>query len=218
MERYFILDNFNTWYDWNLILTSKSITPPEPKTNYVAIDGMNGTLDMSEALTGEITYNDRTITMKFWTDHGTRDEREQLLNDIRLALHGRKIKIIEPDDPDHYFYGRIKIKSEENIIPYAEFTIEATCEPWRYANEDSNRHVIVSPNESIDVVIINQGKKTITPTIAITGAITVAYGDTSATLSDGSYKISDLNLRRGTNVLNVSGNGAITFTYKEASL
>ena len=217
MERYFILDKFNTWYDWRLILTAKSITPPEPKTNYVKIDGMSGSLDLSESLTGEVTYEDRTITATFWTDNGTRKEREKLLRDIRIALHGRKIKTMEPDDPEHYFYGRAKIKSEKNTLPYAELTIECICEPWRYAISDTVREVEVTETVT-NVVINNNGAKTLNPVISVKGNVSITYNNNKTTLSDGDYKISDIKLRHGFNIIGVSGSGTVTFTYKEADL
>ena len=217
MERYFILDKFNTWYDWRLILTAKSITPPEPKTNYVQIDGMSGSLDLSESLTGEVTYEDRTITATFWTDNGTHKERTKLLRDIRIALHGRKIKIMEPDDPEHYFYGRVKIKSEKNILPYAELSIEFTCEPWRYAINDTVREVEVTETVT-NVVINNNGAKTLNPIISVKGNVLITYNNNETTLSDGDYKISDIKLRHGFNIIGVSGSGTVTFTYKEADL
>lgn len=217
MERFFILDKFNTWYDWRLILTSKSITPPEPKTNYVEIDGMNGSLDLSESLTGEITFTDRVITATFWTDNGTRKEREKLLKDIRIALHGRKIKIIEPDDPEHYFLGRLKITSENNIIPFAEFSIECICEPWRYAINDTVREVEATENVT-SVVINNNGAKTLYPVISVKGNVMITFNNVNTTLSDGDYKISDIKLRHGFNIIEVSGAGSVTFIYKEADL
>lgn len=218
MERFFILDKYNTWYNWRLILTAKDVTPPEPKTNYVDIDGMSGSLDLSESLTGEVTYKDRTVTATFWTDTGNRINRERLLRDIRIALHGRKVKIIEPDDPNHYFYGRVKIKSSKNLIPYTEFSIEVTCEPWRYALNDSVRRVDVNSENITSVIINNDGAKTLCPTITITGDVDIIYNDVKTSLSDGTYKISDIRLRHGVNVIGVSGNGSATFTYKEADL
>lgn len=217
MERYFILDKFNTWYDWRLILTAKSITPPEPKTNYVVIDGMSGSLDLSEALTGEITYQDRTITAKFWTDTGTRKDREKLLKDIRIALHGHKVKIIEPDDPEHYFYGRVKITSEFNNLSYAEFSIECICDPWRYSINDTVRKVEVTETVT-SVVINNNGAKTLYPVISVKGNVLITYNNVNTTLSDGDYKISDIKLPHGFNIIDVSGNGSVTFMYKEADL
>lgn len=218
MERFFILDKFNTWYDWKLVLTAKSVTPPTPKTNYVKLDGMSGTLDLSESLTNEVTYEDRTVTATFWTDYGNRKDREKLLNDITRAIHGKKIRLIEPDDTEHYFYGRVKIKSTLNNLAYAEFTIEATCEPWRYALTDSVRRVDVSSDDMTNIVINNNGVKTLSPSIDVTGLVTVKYEDITKTLREGTYKLPDIKLRQGVNVIGVSGNGSATFTYKEGDL
>ena len=221
MERYFILDKFNTWYDWRLILTDKDVTPPEPNTNYVTIDGVSGSLDLSEALTGEITYKDRTISASFWTNEGTFKERSDLLKKIVTALHGKKMKIIEPDDPSHYFYGRIKIKSVKNILPYAEFSIECTCEPWRYAIDDIVRRIDSKTDETLvtELILHNTGVKTVCPDIIISGSAIIKYGEfTTEALSEGSYKFSDIKLRQGVNVVTLVVNGSVTFMYKEADL
>lgn len=218
MERYFILDKFNTWYNWRLVLTGKDVTPPEPKTNYVDIDGMSGSLDLSESLTGEITYKDRTISASFWTSEGSFKERSALLREIVSALHGKKIKIVEPDDPDHYFYGRVKVKSLNNILPYATFTIEATCEPWRYSIDDTVRTIEVNSQIVTNAVIHNNGVKTLSPVITVTGSVDITYNGVKTSLTAGSYKISDIKLRQGVNVIGISGNGSATFTYKEADL
>lgn len=218
MERYFILDKFNTWYDWRLILTAKTVTPPVPKTNYVKIAGMSGTLDLSESLTGGITYEDRTVTATFWTSEGSRKEREKQLRDIVSVLHGKKIKIIEPDDPDHYFLGRVTVKSVKNISPYAEFTINCACDPWRYAINDTVRLVDVNSQSVTDIIIHNNGVKTLNPTITVSGSVDITYNGVKTSLTDGTFKISDIKLRQGVNIIGVSGKGSITFTYKEADL
>lgn len=215
MERYFILDKFNTWYDWRLILTAKDVTPPEPKTNYINLDGMSGTLDLSESLTGDVTYADRTVSASFWTCEGTFKERASLLRKIVTTLHGKKIKIIEPDDPDHYFYGRVVVKSITNILPYATFKIEAICDPWRYT-EDIER--LIEVNGQTSVVINNNGVKTIIPIIDVVGTVDITYKGQTISLTDGSYMVSEIKLYQGVNVMTVSGNGSVTFTYKEADL
>ena len=217
MERFFVLDKFNTWYDWRSYLTAKNVTPPEPKTNYVELDGMSGTLDLSESLTGEITYKDRTVTATFWTCEGSYKDRERLLQRIVTSLHGKKIKIVEPDDPDHYFYGRVKIKSRENNLAYAEYTIEAICEPWRYALNDTVRTVEVNGNTA-SVVIRNNGVKTVCPVITVTGSVDIIYNGVVMSLTAGSYKITDVKIYQGVNIVGVSGTGSVTFMYKEADL
>lgn len=216
-ERFFTLDKFNTWYDWHSIVTAKSIPDPEPKTNYVTLDGSNGTLDLSEALTGEITYDDRIVTASFWTDYGKRNDREILLHNITAALHGRKIQIIEPDDPSHYLYGRVKVKDKTNILPYATYSIEAQCEPWRYALEESSRTVEIK-NFDKTVIINNQGVKTLCPVITVDGSITLTYDGIITKLTTGTYRVLEIKLFKGVNVIGVSGKGSVTFTYREATL
>ena len=179
---------------------------------------MSGTLDLSEALAGEIAYDDRTITASFWTDYGKRKDREALLRKITASLHGKKIKIIEPDDSDHYFYGRVKIKDKENNLAYAKFTIEAICDPWRYAINETVRTVNVGSENVIDVVINNNGVKTLSPVITVTGSICITYDEYKIELMSGTYKISDIKLRQGVNIIGVSGNGSVSFSYREATL
>lgn len=219
MERFFIFDKFNTWYDWRLVLTSKDLTPPEAKTNYVSIDGMSGSLDLSESLTGEITYEDRTMSASFWTSEGSRKDRERLLRDIVAVLHGRKIKIIDPDDPEHYLYGRVQIKSQTNNLAYAEFTIEAICDPWKYALAECERKIEVDKVlTDTNLVLSNNGVKTVCPLITVTGQAFLKFGEKTVYLMNESRKFSDLKLVPGVNVVAVSGIGSITFTYREADL
>lgn len=217
MERQFIFNDYHTWYDWRLILTAKDVTPPVPKTNYVDIAGMSGTLDLSESLTGGVTYKDRTVSASFWTDEGSYKDRQKRLSEIVTALHGRKIQIIEPDDPDHYFYGRVTVKSFTNTLPYAEIAIECVCEPWRYALKETVRYADVS-GTPLDMIIRNQGVKTVTPTVTVTGTVTLTYEGTSVTLSDGSYRVSNFKLYQGVNVIGVSGSGTVVISYREAEL
>ena len=216
MERYFILDKFNTWYDWRLILTEKDITPPKPKTNYLNIDGASGSLDLSEALTGEVTYSDCMLSATFWTDQGNRTDRERLLRDIKIALHGRKVKIVEPDDPDHYLLGRIAISGVVNNLAYMTFKIEATCEPWRYALEDVTRTIDVKGQ--VNAIMNNHGVKSVSPEIEVDGRVVIEFNRNISTLTTGRYKIPELKLRHGVNVITLSGNGSVTFTYREADL
>ena len=48
--------------DWGLIMTSKVISPPVPQLNMVSVPLRDGSLDLTESLTGDVKYNDRNIT------------------------------------------------------------------------------------------------------------------------------------------------------------
>lgn len=214
--REFILDKYNTWHDWRLTLTAKDVTPAEPKTNYITLDGAHGSLDLTEALTGEVVFNDRTVTASFWTSEGTFNERLRVLQEIVSATHGRKVRIVEPDDPEHFFLGRVKVKSQKWDQVHMELTLEATCEPWRYAINETERRAELSG--ATDVVIVNHGDKTVTPTITVTGNTGLTFNGQTVGLNAGTYTVTDLRLPHGPNVISVTGYGTITFRYREASL
>lgn len=144
MRRFFIFDKFNTWHDWRCTLTAKDIPEAEPKYDYIELDGVHGTFDATEALTGEVSYSDRTLSASFMCSEGTYQEREALLRRIVASLHGRKVQIIEPDDPDHYFLGRVKVTNVAKFQSYMTFTLETQCDPWRYAIEETHRMVDLS--------------------------------------------------------------------------
>lgn len=217
--RYFMLDKYSTWYDWRLTLTAKDVSPAEPKTNYVALDGMHGTLDLTEALTGEVTYNDRTVSASFWTSEGTHEERVRLLRTITAALHGKKVPIVEPDDPGHFFLGRCVIKAPKLDQVHLEFTLEAVCEPWRYAAEETTRRSDVGGAvQAVDVVLHNDGDKTVVPVLNVTGAVSLTFNGETTKLQAGAYKVTDLRLRPGANIVRLTGSGTVTFTYREALL
>lgn len=218
MERHFIFGNHNTWSDWGLILTKKEISLPTPKTNYVAIDGMSGSLDLSEALAGEPTYEDRTISADFFTDDGSYNERQSLLRSIIAALHGRKMKIIEPDDPDHYFYGRVTIKKTVEKLVCAEFSVECKCDPWRYEHSETVQTIEVNSQEPVDVPIYNTGVKTACPDITVTGEVSFTCCGVTSSATDGTYKVTTFKLYSGGNVIQVSGNGTLTLRYRRADL
>lgn len=223
MKRFIIFDKYNTAYDWGLTLTAKAVSEPSPKTNYQELDGVSGSLDLTEALTGEVAYSDRTLTASFSISDGTVQEREVLLRRITAALHGRRVHIVEPDSPEFYLVGRVAVTGKSNSHAYATLDIEATCEPWRYALNESDRRVVVQKN-SVDVVIHNNGVKTVCPVITVTGTVagiekvSITDNDVTTELIPGTYKITDIRLRPGANVITVSGSGAVTFTYREAVL
>ena len=214
MRRIFLFDKFDTWHDWRLTLTAKDTTDPEPKTNYVNLDGMSGSLDLSEALTGEVSYGDRTVSASFWSSEGTYQDRETVAKQIKAALHGKKVKIVEPDDPDHYFLGRCMVRNLTRSQVYVSFDIEAVCEPWRYALEETRRRV----DAGASAVIWNNGVKTLCPEIEVEGSVTLEYEGASVKLTGGRYQIADIKLRQGSNVVGVSGSGFVTFIYREATL
>lgn len=218
--RGFQIGDYHTGDDWKMILNSKDLTPAEPKTYLVDLDGRDGSLDLSESLAGEVKYKDRTLKAGFILTEGTRKERDQVLREIRNYINGKKRKIVDPDDPDHYLVGRIKITGETNTQAYGTLNIEATCEPWRYLKDSISRYYSVNAKSTapVSLIFFNQGAKTVCPTLTITGIVTILISDVATTLHAGTYKITDLKFYSGANEVRLYGSGSATFSYEEADL
>lgn len=210
--------DYHTAEDWNLILHEKTITPPEPKTNYVSVPGRDGDIDLTEALSGLVNYRDRTGSFTFLLTDGSHADREELISEIVGVLNGQRLQYIDTDDyPDYYMTGRFTVKSVTNNNAYGTIQLEAVLNPWRYAiNPKSQTVTVTSSDGTVPVVLSNAGYKTLTPTITVTGTINLTYGTTTTALSAGTYTLPGLQLSPGANSLSVSGSGSITITYTEA--
>lgn len=53
--------NYHSYKAWGLKLKEIKIGLPEVKTSYVEVPGMNGSLDLTEATFGGVTYGMRTL-------------------------------------------------------------------------------------------------------------------------------------------------------------
>lgn len=209
-------NDYHTGNDWRLILNAKSLTPPEPKTNYITVDGRDGDIDLSEALTGEVKYENRTASFTFLLTEGTYLEREALINEITGYLHGRVMEITTDDDPLHYLSGRCKITDVSNVNSFGSISIEANCDPWRYSiNDTILNHTITKATE---IICPNFGTKSLIPELTVTGDISIAFDNQVVSLASGTHKITDLIVRNGGKILNVSGSGTLVIKYREAVL
>lgn len=209
--------NYHTADEWELILNSKSLTPPTPKEIYVSVNGRDGDLDLSEALTGEVKYENRTASFTFLLTNGSHLDRERIIREILATIHGRKLQIITDDEEEYYLVGRCTVTNTTNNKAYGSVEIKCNCEPWRYSIFNVVRNITVT-GETTDIVCVNKGVKTVTPEINVTGSVVIQFNSKSVALSDGTYKITDLLLKTGATKITIQGTGTVTLTYKEAIL
>ena len=179
---------YHTADDWGLILNAKSIDPPTPKYVKVSVDGRDGDLNLSRALTGDLKYNNRGASFTFLVTEGTQAERAELIREITNIVHGKELQIIEPDNEDYYLLGECLITDIGNDKAYGYFTIEADCEPYYYAINEIARTVSATSTPT-DIVLNNTGRRTLIPTVTVTGSANLVIGSASVSLSAGTYKL-----------------------------
>lgn len=207
-------DDKHSIIDWDLLMVSKSIPLPEPKTISVDIPGRDGKIDLSNAF-GEIKYENRTLTFDFDIFSNPSDWWE-LREKIAQTLYDKKIKIILDQDSNYYYLGRCKITSFTTTFTVAHISIECDCEPFKYKlTETSISNNLVAG----ETYTFSNLDKSVIPIFELSDEATVEFEGNSYSLSAGTHKVLDIIFKRGNNYIKIiSGAGTMKLTYQEATL
>ncbi len=135
----------HTYDDWGLSLSEPLIIPqPEPNITLVSVPGGNGFLNLTTAMTGEVTYSQRKATFTF-TTVAKRREWQALYSEIANYLHGKEMSIVLDEDPWHYYTGVFKLNEFKSSEITGTIAIEATLDPFKYELEETEISVPFDP-------------------------------------------------------------------------
>ena len=204
----------SAFYDWNIVLTKAEIPLPTPKTSTVDIKGADGVLDLSEVLTGDVLYNNRTIKLTF--EMLNDNDYYGLITEISNYLHGQKIKFTLNNDEDYYYIGRATINQWECVKRKGTVVISVDCEPYKYAVIETIR--TVNATNQTKTVTLSNSRKTVCPTLTVTGTITLTIDGADYELSEGKQQLINFKLYEGNNAVKVRGNGTLVITYRQGAL
>lgn len=221
----------NSYTDFGLILTSKEIGLPEPKTEIVEIAGANGVIDLTEALTDDIKYNQRQLEFTFTViDHI--NGWSGILSEVTNYLHGKKLRIQLDWDKNYYYEGRCKVNQFKSDKRLATIVVEADVDPYKLeVNSSSTPWIwdtfsfidgiiylnIVDVNGSNTVNLLNR-RKIVSPTFTTSASMTVTFEGITYNLPKGTTTVLDIRLQEGNNYVTFRGNGTVTIDYKGGSL
>lgn len=227
----------HSYKDWGLILKSRPvISPPSPKTVYIDIPASDGIVDLTESLTGDVKFENRTITCEFNViDH--RKRWSNIYSEILDYLHGKNMKLMIDENPDYYYEGRFKVNEwksdkrtstiviEGNVEPYKS-ELFGSLEDWEWDSFNFETGVIRDYRDirvdSALTFVIDGSRKPIVPTFIVTSddgsGIQVQFDGESYNLTDGENRVLTIIIREGQNTLNFTGNGTVSIDYKGGRL
>jgi hypothetical protein len=221
----------HSYNDFGLILSSKEIGLPEPKTESVSVIGRDGDIDLTDALGDMVTFENRKITLTFsvlnahiyWVS---------VLSTVANYLHGKKMQVILDDDKNFYYYGRCKINQFKSNKTLATLIIECDVEPYKIDVNSAgvpwlwdifsfvNGIIYISEvtvDNSTTVNLINRAK-VVSPTFTCSAAMKATFKDVVYNLPEGKSKVYDIRLQEGDNYITFSGKGTVQINYKGGSL
>lgn len=231
----------NTWDDWKLIPESRPVfLPPDLKTNYVEVPGADGVIDLSEALTGEIKYKNRSGSINFFVMNGYKDWSERY-SEIMDYLHGQSMKAVLEDDAGFYYEGRFSVSKwqsdkarsliviEYNISPY-KIDMMSSAEDWLWDPFDFDIGIIrdysnVRINGTTTINMYGSRKTTI-PEFIVTlddanNPIILTWSNlpnNSFSLKNGTNKLPDIKVKNDISTFTFKGQGIVSIDYRGGNL
>ena len=211
----------HTLRDWKAAITNADIiSVPEANTVILEVPGRNGNLDLSEALTGDVTYRNREIKLELASSVNLQTWYEKCLH-IFNTYHGKTVTVTFDDDPDHYYTGRASVSDPQRVRNGGSFVFTVNAEPFRYdVNETMVFLTASSGATSVTGTITNSGRMPVCPTITTTKACQMVTGGITYSLLQGTQTIPAFILPQGdtTVQIQINGGGTVSFTFREGWL
>lgn len=202
--------------DWGLVMSAKVIGTPAVKEKITELADRDGVLDHTESLTGVPAYETRELSFTFeYLD--SVEGWANLFTDVRNFLHGRRLKIHEPDDPNYYYVGRVSVSDPSGGL-VKTFTVTVRADTWKYPI--TGETVITEAVRASETIVLPNNWRPVCPTITTTGTVTFEFGGVNYSIAGaGTFRFPKFRLGYGANEVRiVSGSGEITFTYQEGAI
>lgn len=132
---------WNTLTTYGLMLCDDlTIETPSPRLKYVEVPELDGALDLTESLTGSVTFAQRQITFTLFAAHdviaekttpATEEHFETVRQQFAAAVNGKRMKLWLPDDSVHYFIGRVTV-GEKSGYNSGKIPVTMLADPYRY--------------------------------------------------------------------------------------
>ena len=190
---------------YGLVLTSDTdLGAPEPKTYTVDIPGGNGSIDLTEALSGDVAYDTYTQTLAFSTTEPT--DVRRLRQRLRNRYHGRRLSYQLAIDPGYTYTGRFEVAVEPAGVElpdgtrHATVTFTVTCGPYKLKEHCTYRLNATGGR----LYRFESGRRPVHPTVECESVCFVTWDGETITVPAGTYRLNDVVFREGFNELYVN--------------
>lgn len=221
----------HSYKDFGLILSSKTISLPRAKTKTVEVPGADGVIDLTECLTDDIKYKNRSLSFTF-TVIDPMASWSAVLSELTNYLHGRRMRIYMDWDRNYYYEGRCNVNQFKSNKRTASIVVECDCDPYKIEKNSASDPWIWDTFSFVDgIIYLNKatisGTKTVTlinrrkivsPTFTCSAAMTVTFNNVNYNLPKGTTTVLDIRLQEGENSMVFRGNGTVQIDYKGGSL
>ena len=202
----------HTLRDWGAIITNTDVIGiPEPQTILLDVPGRSGRLDLSEVLTGDISYGNREIKMELAAEKDSEGWQE-MCHHIFNKYHGRNVRVIFDDDPSFYYYGRVSVTDPKRLRRAGQMVLTVDAEPFKYELAETN--VTYSAGTASLSGTLANGRMMVSPTVTVSAPCQLYHEGNIYTLTAGKQSVPGFVLHEGDNAVSLTGTRSATFTYR----
>ena len=125
-----IIGGEDVYSRWGLVLSGESdLGTAEPKTYTVDIPGGNGAIDLTSALTGDVSYNTREMSLVLIG--AETDDVQELRTKLCNRIHGQRLDFAFDFDTGYTYHGRFSVSGFEPMGDGVKITLTVTADPYK---------------------------------------------------------------------------------------
>ena len=186
-----------------VLLDGYKLSPPEIKTYLVDIPGSNGSIDLTEALTGDVAYGNREQEFTFMVVNP--HDFESVKTDVSNFLHGRSFDYQMTMDPDYTYHGRFEVTDYDHSYYswpgiVGVFAIKVSADPYKRKRQQS--YVVNAIGGQ--TFQFQSGRKPVHPTVQTDRVISVRWNEKEIRVPVGTWILNDVVFRQGANQLYIN--------------
>lgn len=185
------------------LLDGYTLSPPEPKIYTVDIPGGDGVIDLTQSLTGDVTYENRQQEFSFMVVNP--DSFERVKTDVSNFLHGKSFDYQMTMDPGYTYHGRFTVTEySHTLYSYPGlvgiFSIKIDADPYKSKGLQTYH---LNPTGGM-MFRFESGRKPVHPVIKCTQPCRVRWKDVVTVVPVGTYRLNDVIFTQGFNEIYIN--------------
>lgn len=185
------------------LLDGYTLSPPEPKIYTVDIPGGDGVIDLTQSLTGDVTYKNRQQEFSFMVVNP--DSFERVKTDVSNFLHGKSFDYQMTMDPGYTYHGRFTVTEySHTLYSYPGlvgiFSIKIDADPYKSKGLQTYH---LNPTGGM-MFRFESGRKPVHPVIKCTQPCRVHWKDVVTVVPVGTYRLNDVIFTQGFNEIYIN--------------
>ena len=210
------LNGEHTLRDWGACITNEDVIGmPAVNTVLLSVPGRSGRIDLSEVLTGDVSYGNRKLKLVLAAETNV-SKWQDTCDHIFNTFHGRPVTVIFDEDPGHFYLGRASVTEPSRMQNAGQLTMEIEAEPFRYEVAETVA-TFASGTAAISDVLVNT-RMPVSPSVEVAADAQLYFEGAIYELSAGDQAVPGFVLHEGENEVRVTGASSVTFRYRKGCI